>query len=45
MKTTWAFNHPNDMFYFQDESEDNGIHVPFTIGLNPISITSHGFIR
>jgi len=33
MKTTWEFNHPNDMFYFQDESEDNGIHVPFTIGL------------
>ncbi len=21
------------MFYFQDASEDNGIHVPFTIGI------------
>jgi len=29
----WAFNHPNDMFYFQNASEDNGIHVPFTIGI------------
>jgi len=24
---TWAFSHPNDVFYFQDASEDNGIHV------------------
>jgi len=30
---TWAFNHPNDVFYFQDASEDNGIHVPFIIGI------------
>jgi hypothetical protein len=22
---TWAFSHPNDVFYFQDASEDNGI--------------------
>jgi hypothetical protein len=28
---TWAFSHPNYMFYFQDASEDNGIHVPFII--------------
>jgi hypothetical protein len=28
-----AFSHPNDVFYFQDASEDNGIHVPFTIGI------------
>jgi hypothetical protein len=26
-----AFNHPNDVFYFQDASEDNGIHVLFII--------------
>jgi hypothetical protein len=30
---TWAFCHPDDVFYFQDTSEDNGIHVPFTIGI------------
>jgi len=30
---TWAFNHPDDVFYFQDASEDNGIHFPFTIGI------------
>jgi hypothetical protein len=30
---TWAFNHLNDVFYFQNASEDNGIHVPFTIGI------------
>jgi hypothetical protein len=30
---TWAFNHLNDVFYFQDPSEENGIHVPFTIGI------------
>jgi hypothetical protein len=28
---TWAFNHPDDTFYFQNVSEINGIHVPFTI--------------
>jgi hypothetical protein len=30
---TWAFSHPDNVFYFQDASEDNGIHVPFTIGI------------
>jgi hypothetical protein len=30
---TWAFNHLDDVFYFQDVSEVNGIHVPFTIGI------------
>jgi hypothetical protein len=30
---TWAFSHLDDVFYFQDASEDNGIHVPFTIGM------------
>ncbi len=30
---TWAFSHPDDVFYFQDANEDNGIHVPFTIGI------------
>jgi hypothetical protein len=29
---TWAFCHLDDVFYFQDANEDNGIHVPFTIG-------------
>jgi hypothetical protein len=29
----WAFNHLDDVFYFQNVSEDNGIHVPFTIGI------------
>jgi hypothetical protein len=28
---TWAFNHPDDVFYFQNVSEINGIHVPFKI--------------
>jgi len=28
---TWAFNHLDDVFYFQDENEVNEIHVPFTI--------------
>jgi len=28
---TWAFSHQDDVFYFQDAIEDNGIHVPFTI--------------
>jgi hypothetical protein len=27
----WAFSYPDDVFYFQNASEDNGIHVPFTI--------------
>ncbi len=30
---TWAFSHPNDVFYFQNVSENNGIHIPFTIGI------------
>ncbi len=30
---TWAFSHLDDVFYFQGASEDNGIHVPFTIGI------------
>ncbi len=30
---TWAFCHPNYVFYFQNASENNGIHVPFTIGI------------
>jgi hypothetical protein len=29
---TWV-SHLDDVFYFQDASEDNGIHVPFTIGI------------
>jgi hypothetical protein len=31
---TWAFNHLNDVFYFQDVGEVNGIKVPFTIGIH-----------
>jgi hypothetical protein len=30
---TWAFSHSNDVFYFQDVDEVNGIKVPFTIGI------------
>jgi hypothetical protein len=30
---TWAFNHPDDVFYFQNANEDNGIHVPSIIGI------------
>jgi len=30
---TWAFSHSNDVFYFQNASEDNGIHVWFIIGI------------
>jgi hypothetical protein len=30
---TWAFSHLDDVFYFQDANEDNGIHVSFTIGI------------
>ncbi len=29
----WAFSHLDYVLYFQDASEDNGIHVPFTIGI------------
>jgi hypothetical protein len=28
---TWAFNHPNDVFYFPNMNEVYGIKVPFTI--------------
>jgi hypothetical protein len=28
-----AFSHQDDVFYFQDASEDNEIHVPFIIGI------------
>jgi hypothetical protein len=28
---TWAFNHLNDVFYFQNINEVNGFKVPFTI--------------
>jgi hypothetical protein len=34
---TWAFNHLDDVFYFQDVSEDNGIHVPFIIRIQTLS--------
>ncbi len=30
---TWAFNHLDDVFYFQNANEDNGINVSFTIGI------------
>jgi hypothetical protein len=30
---TWAFSHPNDVIYFQDANENNGVHVSFTIGI------------
>jgi hypothetical protein len=30
---TWAFTHIDNVFYFQNASEDSGIHVPFTIGI------------
>jgi hypothetical protein len=29
--THGAFSHPNDVLYFQDPNENNGIHVPFTV--------------
>ncbi len=28
---TWAYNHPKDVFYFQDMSEINRIQLPFTL--------------
>jgi hypothetical protein len=34
---TCAFSHPNDVFYFQNASENNGICVPFTIGIQTSS--------
>jgi phosphatidylserine decarboxylase len=30
---SWAFNHSNDVFYFENVGEVNGIKVPFTIGI------------
>ncbi len=30
---TWAFNHLDDVFYFQYVDEVNGIKVPFAIGI------------
>ncbi len=30
---TWAFRNLDDVFYFQNASEDNGIHVQSTIGI------------
>jgi hypothetical protein len=30
---SWVCAHFDDVFYFQDVSEVNGIHVPFTIGI------------
>ncbi len=30
---SWICVHPNDVIYFQDVGEMNGIHVPFTIGI------------
>jgi len=30
---SWVCVHPDDVFYFQDVGEVNGIHVPFTIGI------------
>ncbi len=33
---TWAFDHPNDVFNFQDPNEDNEICVPLTIGIQTL---------
>jgi hypothetical protein len=48
---TWAFNHLDDVFYFQDACEINGIKVPFTIGIqiptqlqSMVSLGDHGAI-
>jgi hypothetical protein len=30
---SWVCVHLDDIFYFQDACEENGIHVPFTIGI------------
>jgi len=30
---TWPFNHLDDVFYFQNANKNNGIDVPFTIGI------------
>jgi hypothetical protein len=31
---SWVCVHLDDVFYFQDVSEVNGIHVPFTTGIH-----------
>jgi len=31
---SWVCVHHDDVFYFQDAGEVNGIHVPFTIGIH-----------
>jgi len=47
----WAFSHLDYVFYFQNASEDNGIHVPFTIRIQTpsqlqamISLSDNGAI-
>jgi hypothetical protein len=30
---SWPFQHPEDVFFFQDVDEINGTQVPFTIGI------------
>jgi hypothetical protein len=30
---SWVFQHPKDVFFFQDVGEINGTQVPFTIGI------------
>jgi hypothetical protein len=30
---SWAFQHPEDVFFLQNVGEMNGIRVPFTIGI------------
>ncbi len=30
---TWALHHLDDVLYFQDAKEVNGIHVPFMVGI------------
>jgi hypothetical protein len=30
---SWALQHPEDVFFFQDVGEINGTQVPFTIGI------------
>jgi hypothetical protein len=38
---SWVFQHPEDVFFFQDVSEINGTQVPFTIGIQtPIQCES-----
>jgi len=45
----WRFNHPYDVFYFQDMDKVNGIHVTFTIGIQTpsqslVSLGNNGVI-